>query len=54
MPDTLLADEQMITELKQMGFTTFIYTNDADQKFTYDLLTGTAGIVSGATPAAKQ
>jgi hypothetical protein len=50
----LLADEQMITELKQMGFTTFIYTNDADQKFTYDLLTGTAGIVSGATPAAKQ
>ncbi len=50
----LLADEQMLAKLKQMGFKTFLYTNDADQKFTYDLLTGTTETVTGAAAAAKQ
>ncbi len=45
----LLADEQMLAKLKQMGFKTFLYTNDADQKFTYDLQTGTTGTDLGAT-----
>ncbi len=37
----LLVNEELLTNFKQMGFTTFIYTNDADQKFTYNLLTDT-------------
>jgi hypothetical protein len=48
-----LTNEKMITAFKQMGFTTLIYTNDTDQKFTYDLTTGTIGTVSGSTVAAS-
>jgi hypothetical protein len=50
----LLADEQLIAKLKQMGFKTFLYTNDADLKFTFDVLTGATGTVSGAAAAATQ
>jgi hypothetical protein len=37
-----------------MGFKTFLYTNDADLKFTFDVLTGAMGTVSGAAAAATQ
>jgi hypothetical protein len=47
-------DNTTIAKLKQMGFKTFLYTNDADLKFTFDVLTGATGTVSGAAAAATQ
>ena len=43
---TLLANPTFTNQLQQMRFVTFVYTNDADQKFEYDV-SNNAVVTSG-------